>query len=143
MSNEFRVRRGQPSDLAAINEIQQMAPEAAQWKVMDYLPYEFYIAEVTLPRIEATGFIAWREVTTGEWELLNMAVVPSFRRHGVGSLLLCQLLQLQPRTVFLEVRESNHGARAFYALHGFQPVGLRRNYYSSPTENAIVLRFQK
>ena len=143
MPNEFLVRRGQPSDLAAVNEIQQMAPEAAHWQVMDYLTYEFYIAEVTFPNIEAVGFIAWREVTTGEWELLNLAVRPSFRRHGVASRLLAELLQSKPETVFLEVRESNHGARAFYALHGFHPVGLRRNYYSSPTENAIVLRFQK
>ena len=143
MPNEFRVRRGQPNDLPAVNEIQQMAPEAARWQVMDYLTYEFYIAEVTFQKTEAAGFIAWREVTTGEWELLNMAVMPSFRRHGVGNQLLAELLQLQPASVFLEVRESNHGARAFYALHGFQPVGLRRNYYSSPTENAIVLSFQK
>ena len=143
MPNEVRVRRGQASDLAAVSEIQKMAPEAARWQVMDYLPYEFYIAEVTFPKIEAAGFIAWREVTTGEWEVLNVAVAPSLRRHGIGSLLLAELLQLNPETVFLEVRDSNQGARAFYALHGFHPVGLRRNYYSSPTENAIVLRFQK
>lgn len=143
MPNEFRIRRGLDADLAAVEEIQQGAPEAAHWQVNEYLQYEFYIAEVTFPKIEVAGFIAWREVTTGEWELLNLAVLPAFRRRGVASVLLMKLLQLQAGSAFLEVRESNQGARAFYALHGFHQVGLRRNYYSSPTENAIVLRFQK
>lgn len=143
MPNEFRVRRGQQCDLPVVNEIQQMAPEAAHWQVTDYLAYEFYIAEITFPKVDVAGFIAWREVTTGEWELLNLAVKPPFRRDGVGSRLLAEIFQRRPGTVFLEVRESNYGARAFYAIHGFSPVGLRRNYYSSPTENAIVLRFQK
>ena len=143
MPNEFRIRRGFETDLAAVEDIQRKAPEAAGWRVSDYLSYDFYIAEVTFPKIEVAGFISWREVTTGEWELLNIAVLPAFRRRGVASELLMELLQLQAGSVFLEVRESNQGARAFYALHGFHQVGLRRNYYSSPIENAIVLGFQK
>ena len=143
MASEFRIRPGVGADLEAVELIQQQASEAAHWSAGAYLDDEFYIAEVTFPKMEVAGFAAWREVTTGEWELLNLAVAPAFRRCGVASLLLSKLLESQPETIFLEVRQSNHAARALYELKGFREVGVRRNYYSSPTENAIVLRFQK
>ena len=43
------------------------------------------------------------------------------------------------RKVFLEVRASNHEAQALYALYGFEPVGLRKGYYSDTHEDAIVM----
>jgi len=42
--------------------------------------------------------------------------------------------------IFLEVRESNQAARAFYERHGFQPSGRRARYYSQPNEDAITYR---
>ena len=40
----------------------------------------------------------------------------------------------------LEVRESNRPALELYRSMGFAPVALRRNYYSQPLEDALVLR---
>ena len=42
-------------------------------------------------------------------------------------------------TVFLEVRASNEPAKALYLRHGFVPVGLRKKYYTNPTEDAILM----
>jgi ribosomal-protein-alanine N-acetyltransferase len=42
--------------------------------------------------------------------------------------------------VFLEVRESNGGARALYASRGFEVAGRRAKYYRKPVEDALVLR---
>jgi ribosomal-protein-alanine N-acetyltransferase len=79
-----------------------------------------------------------------EGEILNLAVSPDGRRHGVGRTLVEQVLatltERGVRQVFLEVRESNASARALYARHGFREVGRRREYYRRPVEDAIVLR---
>lgn len=79
-----------------------------------------------------------------EGEILNLAVAPDGRRHGVGRALVREILEtLADRgvhKVFLEVRESNTAARALYAGYGFKEVGRRPQYYRRPVEDAIVLR---
>jgi ribosomal-protein-alanine N-acetyltransferase len=78
-----------------------------------------------------------------ESEILNLAVRPELRRHGVARRLVeeaaVRLLADGVRVVFLEVRESNEGARAFYEGLGFEQVGSRPGYYSRPREDALVL----
>jgi [ribosomal protein S18]-alanine N-acetyltransferase len=79
-----------------------------------------------------------------EAEILNLGVVPSRQRQGVGRALvqgmLAQLRQQGVATVFLEVRESNTVAQRLYGALGFAHVGRRRAYYRFPTEDAVVLR---
>jgi ribosomal-protein-alanine N-acetyltransferase len=79
-----------------------------------------------------------------EGEILNLAVAPEGRRHGVGRRLveavLSRLSEKGVHHVFLEVRESNAPARSLYESHGFREVGRRRGYYRRPVEDAIVLR---
>ncbi len=76
-------------------------------------------------------------------ELLNLAVGPNWRRRGYASALLnaalseCRLQQFE--SVFLEVRESNQRALAFYMTHGFAPSGRRPNYYRNPIESAVTM----
>jgi ribosomal-protein-alanine acetyltransferase len=78
----------------------------------------------------------------GEWELQNMAVATSVRRNGVGTLLLKKLIAQagaqRDSKIFLEVRESNQGARTLYEKVGFEKTGVRKDYYSDPAENAIL-----
>jgi ribosomal-protein-alanine N-acetyltransferase len=79
-----------------------------------------------------------------EGEILNLAVAPSGRRHGLGRALVEAMLRLlaerDVHQVYLEVRESNAPARALYAAEGFREVGRRKQYYRRPVEDAIVLR---
>ncbi len=42
------------------------------------------------------------------------------------------------RNIFLEVRESNHGAREFYRKANFKEAGIRKSYYSDPQESAVL-----
>ena len=42
-------------------------------------------------------------------------------------------------TVTLEVRAGNAAAIALYQKNGFVPVGRRKNYYTAPTEDAILM----
>jgi len=77
-----------------------------------------------------------------EWELENIVVDPGSRREGVGTRLLKELFgraqAAGSESIYLEVRESNRSARAFYERWGFRESGRRKGYYLSPQEDAIV-----
>jgi ribosomal-protein-alanine N-acetyltransferase len=72
---------------------------------------------------------------------LNLAVAREHRRRGVARSLLGAWLAGISGDVFLEVRESNEGAREFYKSFGFQQVSTRSKYYQNPSEAAIVMKF--
>jgi ribosomal-protein-alanine N-acetyltransferase len=105
--------------------------------VTDYLGYSLVVAEV---EGGVVGFAVWRGVGEGEWELLNVAVDPIARGRGVGRALV---EALPAGRIFLEVRESNAGARRLYERSGFAVVGRRRGYYQAPAEDGIVMEMQK
>lgn len=132
------IRPATAADLAAVAEIQQACPEAAHWNAADYLAHEFLVA-VAGDRI--TGFAVARRVATDETELLNLAVDPAFRRHGIGRRLLAALASGNKGALWLEVRESNAAARKLYKAFGFKEIGLRAGYYQDSGESAIVMKF--
>lgn len=78
-----------------------------------------------------------------EGYISNVAVDPDNRRQGIGEKLIRELLERcrlrQLSFVTLEVREHNEPAIALYSKMGFVPVGLRKNYYEAPKENAILM----
>ena len=83
-----------------------------------------------------------------EGYISNVAVAPDFRRQGVADALISALMtraeELALAFVTLEVRAGNEPAKALYAIHGFVPVGRRKNYYDLPKEDAILMtRFWK
>ncbi len=75
------------------------------------------------------------------WHLMNVAVVPGFRRQGIASRLLERLFEeAGPDARYtLEVRTSNHGAIAMYERFGFRPAGYRRRYYHDNGEDALIM----
>jgi ribosomal-protein-alanine acetyltransferase len=129
----MRIRSGSKADLPAIQAIQAVSLPAAQWDPSDY---NVLVAET---QNSVVGFLMWRAVAPDEAEILNLAVHPAFRRQGIALQLLRELSA--PR-IFLEVRESNHAARALYLRAGFEECGLRRKYYDNPPEDGIVMRLQ-
>ena len=79
-----------------------------------------------------------------EGELGDIAVVPERRGEGIGGRLLLESIAAAAsrgtRSLYLEVRESNHGARRLYEKAGFRVVGVRKQYYNEPVEDAIVMK---
>lgn len=79
-----------------------------------------------------------------EADVMNVAVHPDFRRQGIAEKLISTLVEeLKNRGIhalMLEVRASNAPAIALYEKLGFQQVGLRKNYYRNPKEDALILR---
>jgi len=133
----IHIRAAKASDLDQIRAIQSTAPEASQWQPSDYLTFDCHVA---LMDDQVTGFIVSRRVTEGEREVLNVAVHPDFRRLGIASTLLRHEIARCPGSHFLEVRESNAGARRLYERFGFEIVGARPGYYENPNEPGIVMR---
>lgn len=79
-----------------------------------------------------------------EWELYQIAVTATYRRCGIGEELLCTILDTAGESsVYLEVRRSNTGAISLYKKYGFEELGIRKNYYSAPVEDALILRRER
>ena len=80
-----------------------------------------------------------------EAHLLNISIAAEEQRRGYGGLLLrrvCELARAQgARLLYLEVRPSNAPALRLYERHGFQQVGVRREYYPADggREDALLL----
>jgi ribosomal-protein-alanine N-acetyltransferase len=131
-------RRGAAADLSAVGEIQRQIPQAAHWDPRDYLSHELWVAS---SGGALAGFLVLRHVAGDECELLNLAVASRFRRKHIASGLFLAAIEGFHGSVFLEVRASNRGARTFYKHLGFQEVSIRHDYYTDPTESAIVMKF--
>lgn len=81
-----------------------------------------------------------------EVDIHNIAVHPDFRRHGIGRLLLDQVVEAARRQecvrVTLDVRHSNSAAQSLYRSFGFDTRGLRKGYYSDNGEDALVMALE-
>ena len=89
------------------------------------------------------GYVGSQTVM-GETDMMNIAVHPDFRRRGIGESLVNALVErlktMDSHCLTLEVRASNVPAIALYEKMGFQQIGLRKNYYRNPKEDALILR---
>ena len=78
-----------------------------------------------------------------ETDMMNIAVRPDCRRRGIAAALISELVRLLKargsHILRLEVRQSNAPAIALYETMGFTQLGLRKNYYRNPKENALIL----
>ena len=89
-----------------------------------------------------TGFCVMR-MAGDQAELFQIAVCPDFRRNGTAEKLLsrgiCWAREKNAESIFLEVRESNSPAIGLYQKLGFEKLGVRKNYYTQPVENAVIM----
>ena len=95
---------------------------------------------VALEDGEVVGYVGSQTVLQ-EADMMNIAVADSHRRRGIAKMLVEELIrQLDAYQLTLEVRASNAPAIALYEKLGFGQVGLRKNYYRKPKEDALILR---
>ncbi len=92
---------------------------------------------------ELTGYsVMW--FAADEGELGNVAVLPERRGEGIGRTLLHESIAVAAsrgtRSLYLEVRESNEVACGLYEKVGFSVVGVRKQYYTEPVEDATVMK---
>jgi ribosomal protein S18 acetylase RimI-like enzyme len=80
-----------------------------------------------------------------EIEIYNFGVNPGLQRSGIGSALIGRLFEEcsaggKKAVIRLDVRASNTSAIEFYKAHGFEFAGVRKNFYTSPVEDAFLMR---
>jgi len=139
------IRVFRAADAAAATTVLRECAEAANRMEKRYKETMGWRGAVTLASEvdgRETGFIIGRQIAD-EGEILNLAVVPARRRRGEGGALLKAALDefrtRRTSRVFLEVRESNRAAIAFYGKHGFAKTGRRAGYYQVPAEAAVLM----
>jgi ribosomal-protein-alanine N-acetyltransferase len=125
-------------------QLERDSPTAAHWSETHYRSLFSETTRLALI-IDDVGFLVAQRIA-GEWEIENVLVAENHRRRGLASELMRAFLVIarhqHAEFVFLEVRESNLPARAFYQRHGFQPSGRRANYYRVPDEDALTYRLE-
>jgi [ribosomal protein S18]-alanine N-acetyltransferase len=154
VSGEFsvRIRSMKAADLDRIVEIAAEMDHAPQWplRVYEAMLYPSSAKRIALVAEDSgTGAVvgfAIAGLVAPEAELESIAVSAGYQRRGVARRLLealaGELGRSQVREVVLEVRESNHAARALYTSLGFVEEGRRPSYYADPVEDAILMRTQ-
>ena len=99
-----------------------------------------FLTALTFGRV--SGYIGIIEIC-GEADITNVAVHPDLRRFGIGKKLLDtaenEAVQRNCESITLEVRESNMAAISLYSSSGYEAVGIRKNFYEKPTENAVLM----
>ena len=164
----MRLRPATAADVPALLGLERQCPTAAHWSERQY--EELFrttegacegfvlVADVTAEasdrgsdsgsRSESgssplLGFLIAHHLHP-EWELENLVVASDCRRKGLATKLFTALLtrarETNSESIFLEVRESNHAARALYARLGFEESGRRKLYYANPHEDAVLYR---
>ena len=141
------IRTMQKGDVAAVAALEaQIFP--MPWSAAgfaDTLPREDIIFLVAYEQDELLGYVGIY-CTLDEGEITNVAVAPAARRRGIARALLTELKQqLACRNVariVLEVRVSNEPAIRFYEQMGFSVLGVRKNFYEKPTEDAYIMACQ-
>ena len=114
--------------------------EMYNWELQNRAVCHIYI--VRTPECPVAGFCAFWLVFD-EIHINNIALRPQYRSNGYGTALMEYVLgearRLGARRATLEVRAGNTGARRLYERLGFYVAGTRRNYYTNPVEDALIL----
>ena len=135
-----------PEDLEAVAAL-EAATFTNPW-TLEMLQRELLQSEVArvyvarLPESRVAAFCAcW--LVYDELHINTVAVDPHLRRQGLATALMVHIMEDASAQgalrAYLEVRRSNLPAQALYESLGFTVAGLRRNYYTHPDEDALVL----
>jgi ribosomal-protein-alanine N-acetyltransferase len=129
--------------LLAVAEIEQIS-FSDPWSVesLELMLGEQAMGLVAIEDGRVLGYVGMMCVLD-EGQIINVATHPDSRRRGVGRALMMAIEQSAKERgiVFLslEVRESNAAARSLYSSLGWVECGIRKNFYSKPTENACIM----
>ena len=134
------------ADLEGVLEIEAESfnnPTTRAWYERELArPEVCFIYVLRTPDVRVAAFCAfWR--VADQAHINNLAVRPELRGRGLGSQMLAAIVaeaqRLGAGSLTLEVRRSNIAAKRLYLRAGFQESGVRKNYYTQPVEDALIL----
>lgn len=143
-SQSCRIEQMQPCHIEDISVIEQRCfpnPWSYESLVGELSnPLAVYFAAVEKGKV--VGYAGMHHIVD-EGYINNIAVLEDFRKTGVGKLLMNALLEYCENNnldfITLEVRESNINAIHFYEHFGFEKAGMRKRFYTNPTEDAYIM----
>ena len=142
----IRIREVKPGDMQAVLEIEYRCfPDPYPLSLLDQL-YRSYPNGFIV--VELNGEVVGYAIGTMRWggvgHVLAIAVDPPYRRRGIGSMLMENLLgRLRAggaKKIRLEVRKSNLDAKQFYLALGFREEGEIPYYYENG-ETAVLMGY--
>lgn len=132
--------------VAQVAELEKICFGSAAWSensIASELKNQLSLWLVALDGETVAGYVGSQTVMD-ESDMMNVAVHPDCRRQGIAEKLVNALAdalrEKESRCLTLEVRASNEPAKKLYEKLGFVSVGLRKNYYRNPREDALILR---
>lgn len=140
--NGISVAKTEVADLPAIAELERQC-FSSPWSKRALLESlqagtHFFTARINN---KIAGY-AGVSIVAGEGYITNIAVFGESRRKGVGSTLISYLVEsaraARLEFLTLEVRPSNETAISLYKKYGFAQAGLRKGFYTSPKEDALI-----
>ena len=142
---EYAIRDVGPDDIPQIVEVEKRCfslPWTAEQLAAQIKDTQHEFIAAISPDSTVLGYVGMMYVLD-EGYISNVATDLPWRRQGIADALigrLCAICEgLRLSFVSLEVRAGNAPAVALYEKHGFAPVGLRKNYYERPREDAVIM----
>jgi ribosomal-protein-alanine N-acetyltransferase len=138
---KLKIRKAELSDVPWIMQIEQNS-FTEPWQDSSFkdeiTDHEVFVISYNQ---ELIGYICGWKILD-EYNITNLAIRSDLRKKGLGDLLVSYVMSLHREDcslIYLEVRESNLAARKLYKKRGFKIIGIRKNYYSDPSEDAILM----
>jgi [ribosomal protein S18]-alanine N-acetyltransferase len=142
---ELLIEPAAPEDFAAIAEF---GPDAlGEGFTTEGLRRDAALSwsRLLVGRLAGGGIVAFCNywIVADEVHILNVATRPEQRRRGYARRILERIIAEARAASYLhltlEVRRGNVAAQELYHRLGFEPVGLRKNYYAEGNEDAVVM----
>ena len=132
--------------VAQVAELEKICFGSAAWSeksVASELENPLSVWLVAVEDEKVLGYVGSQTVID-ETDMMNVAVHPDYRKQGIAGELIVRLVESlklrNSHSLTLEVRASNEPAKNLYKMLDFEEIGIRKNYYRNPKEDALILR---
>lgn len=142
----MEIRRSIPADATQIAKLEAeiFSDPWREEDIISTISTEGAMCYTALSDGEVCAYVIARQIPP-EGEIYRIATRPSKRRRGIAYRLLDYAIKTERgnglEALFLEVREQNTPARKLYSSYGFKEIGIRKNYYKNPSDNAVIMAF--
>ncbi|MDP1539128.1 MAG: ribosomal protein S18-alanine N-acetyltransferase [Moraxellaceae bacterium] len=146
MSDGVTIRRMTEADLGRVYALEKVSHPVPWSQASLQRSFADHHSFVLIKQQQIVGF-AFVQKILDEAHLLDIVIDPVQRGHGLGRYFLRELIEREfcdgINIWFLEVRASNEAAIALYQSLDFNELGVRRNYYDTPTgrEDAVMMAY--
>ena len=144
----MRIEKFKKEHIPALCELEMQCFGAVAWSENAFESELYKEDAIFLCALEDESLIGCAALNNaaGQGFISKVMVAPAFRRQGIAKALLEQMCRVAKENgiyeLTLEVRASNEAAIALYEALGFENLGIRRNFYRLPKEDAVIMTKQ-